>query len=181
MRTTIIGVGRVGSAIAFSLLHKPLEGELVLVDVDERRLEGEYLDLAHAAKELAPNLKIKTGRMKDATDSETIIISAGKAREPRESMDYLRKVNSSVVAGICLQAKKYAPNARVIVVTNPARAMLGIARRFFSDAEIPDSKLDEMRFAFFKNQNNVRSAGHQILRLKGYTNWGVAAAVASMI
>lgn len=181
MKISIIGTGRVGSSIAFALLHRDIKGEIVLVDNDLKKLGGEYLDLSHAARALASGLSLTTGVIGDTAGSDYVIIAAGRARKPTESMGDLIKSNTVIIAELSAQAATLSPDAKCIMVTNPAKYMMKIAKVSFDDIEIPDFRLDRFRKMFYGNGKAAMAAGQNILELKGYTNWGVAATVAGMI
>jgi len=181
MKISIIGVGNVGSAIAFALLNKKWKGKIILVDTNEKKLYGEWLDITHAGKVLNENIEIimNTGNSEIAK-SDWIIICAGKARKSSQSMSYLKLHNTPVVEDIIVNAKYYSPNSGIVMVTNPADEMRKIADKVFDTVAIPDYLLDAARLKHCKDKNKLSFMASEIVKNKGYTNWGVAA-VANLI
>lgn len=178
----IIGVGRVGSAIAYSLLFRKWAGTLVLIDIDEKRVTGELLDLSHAGAVLNPRVSIELGCISDIRESDVVVITAGAARSRGMNMKTLEVINHDVISGLCESMAGIENNAQVIMVTNPAPEMQGIAANILKNRiMIPDLTLDAIRHKFYGNWEEVEMAGHEILDLKGFTNWGVAAATTRLI
>lgn len=184
MKITIIGTGHVGSSVAFALLNKcKWHGKLVLIDKNNEKLYGEYLDLCHAGKLLNPyvNLVYHDRINQLIQGSLYVIICAGVPRENGQSMDDIYPVNAPVIERICRDMLHYAPNSRIIMVTNPADRMQEIAERYYKHVYIPDNKLDHYRYMHYVDLKKVKQAGSEIIKFKGWTNWGVAAVVADMI
>ena len=83
-KAAIIGCGFVGSATAFTLMQSKLFSELVLIDVDKARAEGEAMDISHGMPFAAP-MKIYAGSYDDIVDADIIIITAGANQKPGET------------------------------------------------------------------------------------------------
>ena len=87
----LIGVGMVGASFAYSLVQQGLANELVLVDMDTARAEGEVMDLNHGLPFVRP-MKISTGGYPDLADANVIVICAGANQRPGESrLDLLKR------------------------------------------------------------------------------------------
>ncbi len=90
-KAAIIGCGFVGSASAFSLMQSGLFPELVLIDANREKAEGEALDIAHGIP-FARQMKIYAGSYDDITDSAVIIVTAGASQKPKETrLDLVHK------------------------------------------------------------------------------------------
>jgi L-lactate dehydrogenase len=114
----LIGVGMVGASFAYSLVQQGLANELVLVDMDTARAEGEVMDLNHGLPFVRP-MKISTGGYPDLADANVIVICAGANQRPGESRLDLLKKNSSIFHDIVTKLKAVNQNAILVVATNP--------------------------------------------------------------
>ena len=85
-KVAIIGCGFVGSATAFALMQSGLFTEMVLVDVDRERAEGEALDIAHGMPFAGP-MNIYAGDYDDVADAAIVIVTAGANQQPGETRD----------------------------------------------------------------------------------------------
>ncbi|MDE6293784.1 MAG: L-lactate dehydrogenase, partial [Clostridiales bacterium] len=117
-KVAIIGCGMVGSSIAFSLLHSGLFTEMVLIDVNRDRAEGEAMDLSHCLPYIRP-LEIYAGDYPHLKDCGIIIITAGVNQKDGETrLDCIHN-NAKVFNSIIPQIVKYNTKAFILVVTNP--------------------------------------------------------------
>ncbi|MGC9529806.1 MAG: L-lactate dehydrogenase [Candidatus Bipolaricaulaceae bacterium] len=122
-RVAIVGVGRVGSTYAYSLLLRGAVGEIVLVDIDRQRTEGEAMDLGHAAP-LANPVHIWTGDYDDCRAADVVTVAAGVAQRPGESRMELLRRNAAVFSELIPQV---AGQGVLLVATNPVDVMAHIA------------------------------------------------------
>ena len=128
-KITIVGAGQVGSTTAHLLLLKQL-GNLVLIDVVDGLAKGKALDLAQAAAiEGLPIQVTGTTDYAAMAGSRIVVITAGLARKPGMSREDLLAANARIVGPIAEQIAKAAPDAVVIVVTNPLDVMTHLALR----------------------------------------------------
>jgi L-lactate dehydrogenase len=117
-RVAIVGTGAVGSTFAFSLLLSGLAAEIVLVDANARKAEGEAMDLMHAVP-FARNTRIWAGTLEDCAGAAVTVISAGAAQKPGESrLDLLRK-NAAIFREIVPAVARANPDGIILVATNP--------------------------------------------------------------
>lgn len=117
-KISIIGAGFVGSSTAFALMNSGLATEIVIVDINKEKAEGEAMDLAHGVSFVKP-LTIKSGDYKDTFDSDIVIITAGAAQKPGETRLDLISKNYKIMNSIVPEVVKYNPNAILLVVSNP--------------------------------------------------------------
>lgn len=170
LTVTVIGVGRVGSAVAFALI--PHCTRIYLVDSNAKRLEGEFRDLRHSAWLINSGCTVEKGIVDDANRSDYAIICVGKARSSSaESTDDLFEHNYPVVRRIC-----QAINARTLILTNPVEKITEHLNKELKIQAVPiGGLLDEAREQIDKVK------GGYIIDHKGHTNWGVAGEVVEFV
>ena len=117
-KIAIVGAGQVGATTAYTLLVAGLASELVLIDLNGKKAQGEVLDLAHGIP-LAPPADIKVGGYADCADADIVILTAGANQKPGETRMDLTRKNIAVFKSIVPQVVRYAPHAILLVVTNP--------------------------------------------------------------
>ncbi len=117
-KVSIIGTGFVGSTTAYTLLLSGLVSELILVDKNKRKAEGEAMDLNHGVPFIRP-VKVIAGDYKDCEGSNIVIIAAGVNQKPGETRIDLVKNNTEVFRSIIPELIKYCSDSILLVVTNP--------------------------------------------------------------
>ena len=129
-KISVIGAGNIGGECARALAMKEL-GDVVLVDIpikdkpDLHMPKGKALDLACCGPVESFDARITgTFEPKDIEGSDVVIVTAGVPRKPGQSRDDLVQINAGIVRGVAENIKKHAPNAVVIVVSNPLDAMV---------------------------------------------------------
>lgn len=152
-KISLIGAGNIGGTLAHLISIKEL-GDIVIFDVAEGLPQGKALDLSQANAVMGSDITIKgTNDYKDIEDSDAIIITAGLPRKPGMSRDDLISVNTAILKTVAENIKKYAPNAFVIVITNPLDVMVYV---MLKTSGLPHNKvigmagvLDSSRFNYF--------------------------------
>ncbi|WP_411991904.1 L-lactate dehydrogenase [Agarivorans sp. DSG3-1] len=114
----IVGVGNVGVAGAYALYLREACEELVLVDMNKARAEGEALDLMHG-QGLTGRMQVSAGGYTDLARCQVIVVTAGVGQKPGESRLELLENNTKVFKSIAEQLDRYAPSAIVVVASNP--------------------------------------------------------------
>ena len=125
-KITVVGGGNVGAACAVWAAQKEL-GDVVLIDIPdmENRTKGRVLDLAQCGPVDRFDVKLTgTANYDDAAGSDIVIITAGLPRKPGMSRDDLVQTNVKIVGSVSEQIKRVAPEAMLIVVSNPLDAMV---------------------------------------------------------
>ena len=117
-KVTIIGAGSVGATVAYTLVATGSVAEIVLIDVNVAKAEGEALDIRQSTPYLSP-VKIYCGTYEDATDSDIVVVTSGVGRKPGQSRIDLTQTNVNILKSIAPQIVKYAPNALYLFVANP--------------------------------------------------------------
>ncbi|MDL1870821.1 malate dehydrogenase [Deltaproteobacteria bacterium PRO3] len=123
-KIALIGAGNIGGELAQRIMVKEL-GDVVLLDVMEGVPQGKALDLMEARPvDGSDSNLIGTQDYKDIAGSDVIIVTAGLARKPGMSRDDLLAKNLEIIKNVAENVKQHAPNAFVIVVSNPLDAMV---------------------------------------------------------
>ncbi len=117
-KVTIIGAGSVGATVAYTLVATGAVGEIVLIDVNEPKAQGEALDIRQATPYLHP-VKIYCGTYEDAAGSDIVIVASGVGRKPGQSRIDLTQTNVNILKSIAPQIVKYVPDAIYLFVANP--------------------------------------------------------------
>ncbi|MBD2128958.1 L-lactate dehydrogenase [Microcoleus sp. ZQ-A2] len=118
----IVGAGQVGMACAYSLLIQNVLDEMVIVDVNTEKLEGEVMDLNHGLPFVQPTM-IRSGTLADGEDADIVIITAGAKQKPGESRLELVQRNLEIFKGLIPQIVQYCSQAILLIVTNPVDIM----------------------------------------------------------
>jgi malate dehydrogenase len=127
---TVVGAGNVGATTAQRLAEKELAKRIVLVDILEGIPQGKGLDQWQTAPiESFDSRVIGTNGYDETEGSDIVVITAGIARKPGMSRDDLMNTNAGIVRGVAEQIRRTAPNAIVIVVSNPLDVMCHVARK----------------------------------------------------
>jgi L-lactate dehydrogenase len=118
-KVAVVGVGSVGAATAFSLMSSGVASELVLVDIDEEKAEGERMDLSHGAY-FTPPVDITTGDYEDCWDADVVVVTAGTNQRPGETRLDLLERNAGIFEEMIPQITEgLADDSILLVVTNP--------------------------------------------------------------
>lgn len=119
MKITVIGAGRVGSSVALNCSLREL-GDTLLLDIVEGLPQGEAMDINHQLAERGIDCIAQgSNNYEDMKGSDFVIVVAGVGRKPGMTRMDLLKTNSDIVKAVCDKIKNYAPNSKIIVVTNP--------------------------------------------------------------
>lgn len=117
-KVAIVGCGFVGSSSAFALMQSGLFSEMVLIDVDKDRAEGEALDISHGTPFGNP-MKIYAGDYEDAADAAVIVVTAGAAQKPGETRLDLVNKNVSIFKSIIPRIREVGFEGILLIVSNP--------------------------------------------------------------
>ena len=117
-KIAVIGVGAVGATTAYALMISGLASEIVLIDVNEHKAEGEAMDLAQGSPFVRP-VTVRSGKYADCAGAQLVIITAGVAQKPGESRLELVKRNVAIFHDMVPQIAAAAPDAVLLVVSNP--------------------------------------------------------------
>lgn len=125
-KVAVIGCGFVGSSSAFALMQSGLFSEMVLIDADTKRAEGEAMDISHGISFARP-MQIYAGNYDDITDAAIIVITAGANQKPDETRLDLIKKNAATMKSIVGEIKKRDFGGILLIVSNPVDILTLIA------------------------------------------------------
>ena len=155
-KIALVGAGNIGGTLAHLAGLKNL-GDIVLVDVNDGVSKGKALDIAQSSVVEGFSANISAGSdFSLIENSDVVIVTAGIARKPGMSRDDLLATNTSIIKSVAENIKKFAPNAFVIVITNPLDAMVYVMQKV---SALPKNKvvgmagvLDSSRMSYFLSQ-----------------------------
>lgn len=155
VRVSVVGAGNVGATFAHTLLLSGLASEIVLIDANRRKAEGEAMDLNHAMPLTQP-ARVWVGDYQDCAGSNVTVITAGAAQKPGENRLDLAARNVDIFRQIVPNIVQNNPNGIILVATNPVDVlsyaswkMSGLDKgRVFGSGTI----LDTARFRFLLSQ-----------------------------
>ena len=152
-KIALIGGGQIGGVLVQLIAQKQL-GDVVLFDIVEDLPQGKTLDIVEASRVDLFDVNLRgTNDYKDIEGSDLIIITAGLPRKPGMSRDDLLVTNAKIMKTVAENIKQYAPNAIVIVISNPLDAMVTLFQKVtgFSTKRVIGQAgvLDSSRFATF--------------------------------
>jgi len=126
---TIVGAGKVGSAAAFDILKARIS-DVIIVDLNAELAKGEALDMMQAAPAIEFDGKIQgTDDFSEMDGSELVIVIAGSGRKPGMTRLDLMNVNAKVIRSVVKEVVRYAPDCKLMIVTNPVDVMTFLARK----------------------------------------------------
>jgi L-lactate dehydrogenase len=140
MKIGIVGCGMVGSSSAFALVMAGVGREIVLVDLNRARAEAEANDIYHAVPFAHP-LMVSAGDYADLSGARVVVIAGGVAQKPGETRLQLLQRNAEVFRQIVPSVVRHAPEAVLLVVTNPVDIMTHLASRFAAEAGVPPTRV----------------------------------------
>lgn len=132
MKIGIVGSGMVGSAAANAMVLRGVGREIVLVDLNMKRAQAEADDILHAAP-FSNTLDVRAGTYEDLADSRVVVITAGVAQRPGETRLQLLSRNSAVFRQIVPQILTHAPDAVLLVATNPVDIMTHLTAAYAAE------------------------------------------------
>ncbi|MBN2592370.1 MAG: L-lactate dehydrogenase [Sedimentisphaerales bacterium] len=125
-KVVVIGAGSVGTTYVYTLMQTGLAGEIVLIDLDQKRLKGEIMDLEHGLAFVQP-VEIRSGDYADCADANLIVVTAGAKQVSGQSRLELTKRNADIIKSICDEIKKWDSDAVLVMVANPVDALTQVA------------------------------------------------------
>jgi len=155
-KVSIIGTGFVGSTTAYTLMLSGLVSEIVLVDVNKDKAEGDAMDMSHGVSFVRP-VKITAGDFKDCHGSDVVVIAAGANQKVGETRLDLVKKNTKIFQSIIPEIVKYCEDSILLVVTNPVDILTYVT---YKVSGLPASKvigsgtvLDTSRFKYLLSEH----------------------------
>ncbi len=121
-KITVIGAGKVGATIAYTLSLGDIASEIVLIDINKEKVEGEVMDIVQGTSFREP-ISVIAGDYPDAAGSDIVIITSGVGRKPGQTRIDLAQTNVNILKEITPQIVAAAPDALYVLVSNPVDVM----------------------------------------------------------
>nr|WP_152512715.1 L-lactate dehydrogenase [Haloplasma contractile] len=137
-RVVLIGTGFVGMSYAYSMLNQGISDELVLIDIDHDKAEGEAMDLNHGMAFAPKNIKIWAGTYDDCESADIIVITAGANQKEGETRLDLVHKNKKIMKGIIGEIDKSGFNGILLIASNPVDVMTYVA---YKESGLDKSKI----------------------------------------
>ena len=155
-KVVVVGAGKVGATVAYTIMMNNLTSEIVLVDVDRGKARGEALDISHGIAYFK-QLTIRDGDFSDCADADVIVITAGIPRMPGQTRIDLARTNVAVTRDIVKKVMEYAANPLFVVISNPVDVLTYVVRQ---ESGLPANRvigsgttLDTGRFRYLLSQH----------------------------
>ena len=140
MKTGIVGSGFVGSTAAYALVMRGVGRTVVLVDQNQSRAASEADDILHAVPFAHP-LEVTAGDYADLAGCKVVIVSAGVGQKPGETRLQLLGRNAEVFKQVIPRILQHAPQAVLLIATNPVDVMTHLAARYAGEFGVPSSRV----------------------------------------
>jgi L-lactate dehydrogenase len=140
MKVGIVGSGFVGATAGYALVMSGVGREVVLVDKNQARAEAEADDIRHAVPFASP-LDVRAGGYEDMKGCRAVLICAGVGQKPGESRLHLLRRNAAVFAEVVPQVLTHAPEAVLVVASNPVDVMTHLAARYAASWGAPSGRV----------------------------------------
>jgi L-lactate dehydrogenase len=140
MKVGIVGSGFVGATAGYALVMQGVGREIVFVDKNTARACAEADDIRHAVPFAHP-LDVRPGEYEDLAGCKVVVVCAGVGQKPGESRLQLLQRNAQVFREVVPSVLKYAPDAVLLIATNPVDVMTHLASRFARDCGVPASRV----------------------------------------
>lgn len=128
-KIAVVGAGLVGMSFAYALMYSHACDELVILDIDHRKAEGEAMDLNHGLAFSGGNMKIYAADYDALSDADIVVITAGVAQKPGESRIALLRRNARVMVQVTDSACQNGFDGIFLVASNPVDLMTDVVRR----------------------------------------------------
>jgi L-lactate dehydrogenase len=140
MKVGIVGTGMVGSTAAYTMVLRGVGREIVMVDLNRKRAQAEADDIFHAVP-FAHSLQVRAGEYPDLAGSRVVVLAAGVSMRPGETRLQLLERNAAIFADVVPKVLAYAPDAVLLVATNPVDIMTHLAARYAAEHGVPPNRL----------------------------------------
>lgn len=140
VKVGIIGTGLVGSTAAYALVLRGIGREIVMVDKNTKRAQAEADDIFHAVPFTHP-LQVRAGDFADLAGSQVVILSAGVSQRPGETRLQLLERNAAIFRDMVPLVLEAAPDAILVVATNPVDVMTHLVARYAGKLGVSPSRV----------------------------------------
>jgi len=128
VRVVVVGAGNVGATFAYALLFRGLAAEIVLIDANHARAEGEAMDLNHAEPFTNPT-RVWAGSYEDCAGAAIVVVCAGAGQRPGETRLDLVKRNADIFAKIIPEIVRRNPDGILLIATNPVDVLTQVSQK----------------------------------------------------
>lgn len=128
-KIVVIGAGSVGTTYAYSLLNQSIASELVLVDIDEKRVEAEVMDLNHGIYYTNAPIKIKKGSYTDCYDADIVCITAGLSQNKDATRLDFAEANTNIFKSIIFEVLNSGFDGIFVIASNPVDVMTLVTKK----------------------------------------------------
>src|SRR5512147_1082388 len=118
IKIAIIGTGRVGASCAYAVQLRGLASEIVLINSDRQRAEGEAMDINHGSQFTKP-VRVWAGDYRDCRDADIVVLAAGTSQKPGDTRLDLLKNNATILQRTLAPALKYMEDNILVIAANP--------------------------------------------------------------
>lgn len=126
-KVVVVGTGFVGTSIAYSMINQGLINELVLIDVDREKAEGEALDLLDGMSWAQENIKVWAGDYTDCQDTDIVVITAGVNQKPGQTRLELIDVNAGIMTSVVREVMGSGFDGILVIASNPVDVLTHVA------------------------------------------------------
>lgn len=155
-KVAIVGTGRVGASCAYALQLRGLASEIVLINANRQRAEGEAMDINHDSQFTKP-VRVWAGDYRECRDADIVVLAAGTSQKPGDTRLDLLKNNAAVLVRTLSPALKYLEGAIVVVASNPVDLLTYLSWQMtglpFHQVIGSGTILDTARFRFLLGQH----------------------------
>lgn len=140
MKIGVVGSGLVGSTAAYAMVMRGVGREIVLVDLNRERAQAEADDILHAVP-FAHSIEVTAGDYADLAGAQVVLITAGVSQRPGESRLELLSRNAKVFRSVVPSILEHAPDAVLLVASNPVDIMTHLAARYAREHGVPSHRV----------------------------------------
>ncbi len=128
-KLTVVGAGSVGTSIAYAALIRGSARQIALYDINDKKVQAEVRDLAHGTQFTPTSVVTGGSDIRVVADSSVIIITAGARQDPGQTRMELAGVNAEIMKDLVPRLLEQAPNAVLVLVTNPCDVLTVVAQQ----------------------------------------------------
>lgn len=128
-KITVLGAGNVGATIAYTLTLQGVCSDLVLLDINKPKAEGEAADIRQG-RAFCPSVYVHAGDYADTKDSDIVVVAAGIGRKPGQTRIDLANTNIGIIKSIIPMIAEYCPDAVYVIASNPVDILTYVINKF---------------------------------------------------
>lgn len=125
----LVGTGFVGMSMAYSFMNTGGIDELILIDIDDKKAEGEAMDISDGLPHVKNHMRIVAGTYKDCADADIVVITAGANQQPKQTRLELAEINTKIMEDITKSIMRSGFDGIIIVASNPVDLMTYVVQK----------------------------------------------------